>query len=67
MNPGIPRKQYTPESKAQAIERLTLGRPVAELAEELCLSANLLYSWKSSSQGAPCDAKSPCSARRMRF
>ena len=54
MNPSKPQKQYTPESKAQAIERLTLGRPVAELAEELCLSANLLYSWKSS----------PCALRR---
>jgi transposase len=47
-----PRKQYTAEFKAQAIELLALGRPVAELAEELGISANLLYSWKSSSQGA---------------
>jgi transposase len=52
MTPSKPRKQYTPEFKAQAIELLTLGRPVAELAEELCISANLLYSWKSSSQAA---------------
>ena len=52
MNPSKPRKQYTPEFKAQAIELLALGRPVTELAEELCISANLLYSWKSSSQGA---------------
>jgi transposase len=52
MTPSKPRKQYTPEFKAQAIELLALGRPVAELAEELCISANLLYSWKSSSQAA---------------
>jgi transposase len=52
MTPSKPRKQYTPEFKAQAIELLTIGRPVAELAEELCISANLLYSWKSSSQAA---------------
>jgi transposase len=52
MTPNKPRKQYTPEFKAQAIELLALGRPVAELAEELCISANLLYSWKSSSQAA---------------
>ena len=52
MNPSKPRKQYTPEFKAQAIELLALGRPVAELAEELRVSANLLYSWKGSSQGA---------------
>ena len=47
-----PRKRYTPEFKAQAVELLALGRPVAELAEELCVSPNLLYSWRSSSQGA---------------
>ena len=52
MNSSKPRKQYTPEFKAQAIELLALGRPVAELAEELRVSANLLYSWKGSSQGA---------------
>ena len=52
MTPSKPRKQYTAEFKAQAIELLALGRPVAELAEELCISANLLYSWKSSSQAA---------------
>ncbi|MFM7182223.1 MAG: transposase [Verrucomicrobiales bacterium] len=47
-----PRKRYTPEFKVQAVELLALGRPVAELAEELCISPNLLYSWKNSSQGA---------------
>ena len=52
MTPSKSRKQYTPEFKAQAIELLAIGRPVAELAEELCISANLLYSWKSSSQAA---------------
>ena len=48
MDPSKPRKQYTPAFKAQAIELLALGRPVAELAEELYVSANLPYSWKSS-------------------
>ncbi len=52
MNPSKPRKQYTPEFKAQAIELLAIGRPVAELAEELCVSANLLYSLKSISQSS---------------
>ncbi len=53
-----PRKRYTAEFKAQAVELLAIGRPVAELAElaelaeELSISPNLLYSWKSSSQGA---------------
>jgi hypothetical protein len=39
MTPSKPRKQYIPESKAQAIKLLAIGRPVAELAEELCISA----------------------------
>ena len=52
MNPSKPRRLYTPEFKAQAIELLAIGRPVVELAAELCVSANLLYSWKSSSQAA---------------
>lgn len=46
------KKQYTAEFKAQAIELMAAGRPIAELAEELLVSANLLYSWRSSSQGA---------------
>ena len=32
MTPCKPRKQYTPEFKAQTIELLALGRPVSELA-----------------------------------
>ena len=52
MNPSKPRRLYTPEFKAQAIELLAIGRTVVELAAELCVSANLLYSWKSSSQAA---------------
>ena len=32
MNPIKPKKRYNPEFKAQAIELLALGRPVAELA-----------------------------------
>jgi transposase-like protein len=31
MTPSKPRKQYTPEFKAQAIERLAIGRLVAQL------------------------------------
>jgi transposase-like protein len=32
MNPTNPKKRYNPEFKAQAIELLALGRPVAENA-----------------------------------
>ena len=41
-----PRKRYTPEFKTQAVELLTTGKPVAQVAEELCISSNLLYSWR---------------------
>ena len=47
-----PRKRYTPEFKAQAVELLSIGKPVSEVAEELSISSNLLYSWRHSSQGA---------------
>jgi transposase len=50
MNPSKPRRLYTPGFKAQAIELLAIGRPVTELAAELCISANLHYSWRNSSQ-----------------
>ena len=46
------RKQYTPEFKAQAVELLSTGKPVAQVAEELCISSNLLYNWRHNSQGA---------------
>jgi transposase-like protein len=37
------RKRYTEEFKAQAVELLRTGKPVSELAEELCVSTDLLY------------------------
>jgi transposase-like protein len=40
-----PRKRYTEEFKAQAVEVLRIGKPLSELAEELCVSADLLYRW----------------------
>ena len=47
-----PRKRYTAEFKTQAVELLSAGKPVSQVAEELCISSNLLYSWRHSSQGA---------------
>ena len=47
-----PRKRYTDEFKAQAVELLDTGKPVSQLAEELCISSNLLYNWRLSSQRA---------------
>ena len=45
-----PRKRYTPEFKAQAVELLSTGKPVSQVAAELCISSDLLYSWRHSSQ-----------------
>ena len=47
-----PRKQYTAEFKSQAIALMAAGKPVAQLAEELCMSSNLLYNWRLHSQEA---------------
>ena len=46
------RKRYTAEFKAQAVELLEAGRPVPELAEELCISSNLLYAWRRAAERA---------------
>jgi transposase len=51
MNPKT-RKRYTEDFKAQAVELLGTGKPVSELAQELCISSNLLYNWRKGSQGA---------------
>jgi transposase-like protein/serine/threonine protein phosphatase PrpC len=45
-----PRKRYTAEFKAQAVEQLDTGKPVTQLAEELCISGNLLYNWRLAAQ-----------------
>lgn len=45
------RKRYTAEFKAQAVELLETGKPVAQVAEELCISTDLLYSWRRLPQG----------------
>jgi transposase len=47
-----PRKRYTAEFKTPAVELLRTGKLVSQVAEELCISSNLLYSWRHSSQGA---------------
>ena len=44
------RKRYTSEFKAQAVELLAAGKPVPELAGELCVSSNLLYNWRAGAQ-----------------
>jgi transposase len=46
------RKRYTSEFKAQAVELLETGKAVPQVAEELCISSNLLYKWRQDAQGA---------------
>ena len=53
------RKRYTPEFKAQAVELLCTGKPVPQVAEELCISSNLLYRWKQDSQDAQVGSAGP--------
>ena len=45
------RKRYTPEFKEQAVDLLSTGKPVAQVAEELCISSNLLYNWRHKAVG----------------
>jgi len=46
-----PRKRYTTEFKAQAVELLVTGKPVQQVADELCIKSNLLYKWRLDSLG----------------
>ena len=48
----VHRERSTPEFKAQAIELLSTGKPVSQVAEELCMSSNLLYGWRHRAPGA---------------
>ena len=41
-------KRYSAEFKAQAVELASLGKPVAQVAEELGISGDLIYSWRKS-------------------
>ena len=40
MNPK-PRQRYTAEFKAQAVELISTGKPISQIAEELCIGSNL--------------------------
>ena len=58
MNPK-PRQRYTAEFKAQAVELISTGKPVSQIAEELCIGSNLLYKWKQDSRGAQVGSEGP--------
>ena|ERR1700754_3407980 len=39
------RNRYSAEFKAQAVELVRIGKPVAEVAEELSIGTGLIYRW----------------------
>jgi len=45
-------QRYTPEFKEQALGLLNLGKPVADVAQELQISSNLLYAWRRHNERA---------------
>jgi transposase len=44
--------RYTAEFKEKALGLLALGKPIAEVAQDLEISTNLLYSWRSQAQSS---------------
>jgi transposase len=50
--PTKTRRRFTAEFKSQAVQLLETGKPIAQVAEELSISSDLLYSWRRSSHGA---------------
>ncbi len=53
-----PRRRYSPEFKAQAVELVGWAKPVPEVARELGFGANLLYRWVS--QTSPSAQRRSC-------
>jgi transposase len=43
-------QRYTPEFKEKALGLIALGKPIAEVAQDLEVSTNLLYSWRGNAQ-----------------
>ena len=46
------RRRYTKEFKAQAVELVRLGKPVAEVARELGIGSGILYRWVGNGKNA---------------
>ena len=43
-------QRYTSEFKEQALGLIALGKPIAEVAQELQVSSSLLYGWRNQRQ-----------------
>jgi transposase len=46
-----PYQRYSSEFKEKALALLGLGKPIVEVAQDLEVSTNLIYSWRSQAQG----------------
>lgn len=50
---SVPRKRYTAEFQAQAVDLVELGKPVPQVARDLGISEGVLYKWvRKGSQAA---------------
>ena len=54
-----PRQRYTAEFKAQAVELTHTGKPVSQIAQELCIGGNLLHKWKKEARGSRGGSEGP--------
>jgi transposase len=45
-----PRRRFSAEFRAQAVELVGLGKPVPEVAEELGIGTSILYRWVRAAQ-----------------
>jgi len=50
---GLSRRKFTREFKLEAVRRLELGVPVAELARALEVNPNVLHRWRREQQQGP--------------
>jgi transposase len=50
---GLSRRQFTREFKLEAVRRLNMGVPVAELARALEVNPNVLHRWRREQQQGP--------------
>jgi transposase len=50
---GLSRRQFTREFKVEAVRRMEMGVPVAELARALEVNPNVLHRWRREQQQGP--------------
>ena len=59
-------QRYTQEFKDEAVGLLNLGKPVAEVAQDLEVTTSMLYEWRHMAQGTQ-GARWPASRLRTTF